>query len=458
MWKKYQPENRKMKKQPKLAPKRKAVKKQVQTKIQTNKTKKDVFQFGLFELCTPSGAAEPQDLSRVRTKFIPFGTNNLFPQYLAELKRQSSTQRSVLAQKTIFTSGAKFVTENEKLKEYIRDVNANGESLREVFKKLADDYYTFGNAYLEGVVYEGGVNLYHLDATTVRMGKSKKDVYIHPDWSNYPSQRDKIQVVPIYPRVSSSRFVIHYKDYEPMFNYYGLPDYVAALEHIAVDYEIGKWNHTKFKNGFQPSAIIEISGDMGEEEAQKMVREAQEKFVGEGNNGKILFIVKNGDTSPANVQIIKDDQEGSWLDLQKITDQNIITANRWQPALSGIVSSGKMNNTGSEIRIAYDLVMTTVVRDTSELILNGVRKVLYGEMGIEPSELLIHYEPPISYVTDIDVKQVLTINEQRKLLDEDFENLEDGDMFIADREIIVTQRDDDNDGEVDETKEVTVEQ
>ena len=31
-------------------------------------------------------------------------------------------------------------------------------------------------------------------------------------------------------------------------------------------------------------------------------------------------------------------------------------------------------------------------------------------------------------------------------------------MFIADREIIVTQRDDDGDGEVDETKEVTVEQ
>ena len=72
--------------------------------------------------------------------------------------------------------------------------------------------------------------------------------------------------------------------------------------------------------------------------------------------------------------------------------------------------------------------------------------------------MVIHYEPPISYVTDIDVKQVLTINEQRKLLDEDFELLEDGDMFIADREIIVTQRDDDGDGEVDETKEVTVEQ
>ena len=431
----------------------------VKSKAKTStKSKSNTFEFGVFNLATPQHIEEPQDLSRVYTDFIPFGQNNLFPQYLAELKRKSSTHRSVLAQKTIFTSGAKFVTKNDNLKSYIRDVNADGESLRDVYKKLADDYYTFGNAYLEGVLYEGGMNLYHVDATTVRMSKTKKEVYIHPDWARYKMEKKKMNILPLYPVVRNNRFIIHFKDYEPTFNFYGLPDYVAALEHVAVDYEIGKWNHTKFQNGFQPSAIVEISGDMGEDEAKKMVKEAQKKFVGEGNNGKILFIVKNGDTSPANVQIIKDDQDGSWLDLQKITDQNIITAHRWQPSLSGIVSSGKMNNTGSEIRIAYDLCMTTVVKDTSDMLLNGIRTLLFKELNYQPEELMIHFEPPISYITDIDVKEVLTINEQRKLLDEDFPLLEGGDMFIADREIIVTQRDDDGDGEIEEQKSVTVEQ
>ena len=431
----------------------------VKSKARTStKSKSNTFEFGVFNLATPQHIEEPQDLSRVYTDFIPFGQNNLFPQYLAELKRKSSTHRSVLAQKTIFTSGAKFVTKNDNLKSYIRDVNADGESLRDVYKKLADDYYTFGNAYLEGVLYEGGMNLYHVDATTVRMSKTKKEVYIHPDWARYKMEQKKMKKIPIYPQVNNSRFVIHFKDYEPTFNFYGLPDYVAALEHVAVDYEIGKWNHTKFQNGFQPSAIVEISGDMGEDEAKKMVKEAQKKFVGEGNNGKILFIVKNGDTSPANVQIIKDDQDGSWLDLQKITDQNIITAHRWQPSLSGIVSSGKMNNTGSEIRIAYDLCMTTVVKDTSDMLLNGIRALLFRELNYQPEELMIHFEPPISYITDIDVKEVLTINEQRKLLDEDFPLLEGGDMFIADREIIVTQRDDDGDGQIEEQKSVEIQQ
>ena len=415
-------------------PKRKSQVKNLQTQ------KSNTFEFGVFNLAIPEHIEEPLDLAKVRTKFIPFGTNNLFPQYLAELKRKSSTHRSVLAQKTIFTSGAKFVTNNEDVKEYIKDVNADGESLREVFKKLADDYYSFGNAYLEGVLYDGGLNLYHIDATTVRMSKNKKEVYVHPDWAKYNSMKDKLSIIPIYPKVKGSRFVIQFKDYEPTFQFYGLPDYIAALEHIAVDYEIGKWNHTKFKNGFQPSAIVEINGDMGEEEAKKLVREAQKKFVGDGNNGKIMFIVKNGDTSSANVQIIKDDQEGSWIDLQRITDQNIVTAHRWQPSLSGLVSSGKMNNTGSEIRIAYDLAMTTVIRDTTNILLEPIKRIINLEVGIDTEDLTVVYEPPISFLADIDPKQVLTINEQRAMLNKELPEIEDGELLISDRQLIRVER------------------
>ena len=423
---------------------KKKVRGKAKTNLQTQKS--STFEFGVFNLSVPESIEEPQDISKIRTKFIPFGTNNLFPQYLAELGRKSSTHRSVLAQKTIFTSGAKFVSNDENISEYIKDVNADGESLRMIFKKLASDYYTFGNCYLEGVLYDGGMNLYHIDATTVRMSKNKKEAYVHPDWAKYNTMKGDLNIIPIYPEVRDNRFILQFKDYEPTFSFYGLPDYVAALEHIAVDYEIGKWNHTKFKNGFQPSAIVEISGDMGEEEAKKLVDQAQKKFVGAGNNGKILFLVKNGDTSPANVSIIKDDQEGSWIDLQRITDQNIVTAHRWQPSLSGLVSSGKMNNTGSEIRIAYDLAMTTVIKDTSDLLLDGIKTVMYRELGFLPEDLIIHYEPPISFATQIDPSKVLTINEQRRMLDEDLPMLEEGDMFLTDREQIIVTRDDDADG------------
>jgi len=397
--------------------------------------------YAFVNLSTPQVNTEVKDLDKLRYDWIPFGSDNLFPQYLAELKRQSSTHRSVLAQKTTFTTGAGFLSENEQLMEFISDVNANGESLKDCFKKLADDYFTYGNAYLEGVVYDGGVNFYHKDASTARLSKNKQHVYFHPDWANQKKFKEKTQRIPIYPNISSSRFIIHYKDYESTFSFYGLPDYVAALEHIAIDFEIGKYNHTAFKNGFSPSAIVTVNGDFGEAEAEKFVEAAKDTLTGSGNNSKILFLVKNGDDSRGtDVQIINNKEDGDFLDLQKLTDQNIITAHRWQPALSGIVSSGKMNNTGSEIRIAYDLAMSTVIRDTTNILLDPIKRVIANEVGLDTEDLTVAYEPPISFLSDIDPKQVLTINEQRAMLNKDLPEIEDGELLISDRQTIRVER------------------
>ncbi len=397
--------------------------------------------YAFVNLSTPEVSTEVKDLERLREEYIPFGKDNLFPQYLAELKRQSSTHRSVLAQKTTFTTGSGFFTRNESLAEYIDDINADGESLKDVFKKLADDYFTYGNAYLEGVVYDGGINFYHKDASTARISKNKKTICFHPDWTNYKKSPEKKQVIPVYPNIASSRFVVHYKDYESTFNFYGLPDYVAALEHIAIDYEIGKFNHTAFKNGFSPSAIVTVNSDFGEAEAEKFVETAKETLTGSGNNSKILFLVKNGeDSRGTDVQIISNKEDGDFLDLQKLTDQNIITAHRWQPALSGIISSGKMNNTGSEIRIAYELAMSTVIKDTTNILLSPIKKVLSKELGLDTDDLQVVYEPPISFLSDLDPKQVLTINEQRMMLNKDLPEIEDGELLISDRQTIRVER------------------
>ena len=420
--------------------------KKSKSKIETSPTTNSFnTKYAFVNLSTPIISQEVKDLDRLREDFMPFGADNLFPQYLAELKRQSSTHRSVLAQKTTFTTGGGFLTDNEALKDFIEDVNADGESLKDCFKKLADDFFTYGNAYLEGVVYDGGVNFYHKDASTARISKNKKYIYFNSDWANYSKNKEKTQRVPIYPNISQSRFIIHYKDYESTFNFYGLPDYVAALEHIAIDYEIGKFNHTSFKNGFSPSAIVTVNGDFGEAEAEKFVETAKDTLTGSGNNSKILFLVKNGDDSRGtDVQIINNKDDGDFLDLQKLTDQNIITAHRWQPALSGIVSSGKMNNTGSEIRIAYDLAMSTVIRDTTTFLLDPIKKLITKEVGLDANDLTVAFEPPISFLSDIDPKQVLTINEQRALLNKDLPEIEDGELLISDRQTIRVERSNSN--------------
>ena len=84
--------------------------------VRKTQKKNNTFEFGVFDLTVPPSITETKDIKGLNTDYIPFGDDNLFPQYLAELKRKSSTHRSVLAQKTVFTSGAKFVCEDMSLK------------------------------------------------------------------------------------------------------------------------------------------------------------------------------------------------------------------------------------------------------------------------------------------------------------------------------------------------------
>ena len=69
---------------------------------------------------------------------------------------------------------------------------------------------------------------------------------------------------------------------------------------------------------------------MGEEEAENWLKTHKKSGREKNNNSKILFLVKNGDTSPANVTVLNDNADGSFLELQKLTSQNIITSHRWQ--------------------------------------------------------------------------------------------------------------------------------
>jgi len=98
-----------------------------------------------------------------------------------------------------------------------------------------------------------------------------------------------------------------------------------------------------------------------------------------------------------------------------------------------------MNNTGSEIRIAYDLAMSTVIRDTTNILLEPIKRVIMQEMGIDTSDLAVAYEPPISFLSDIDPKLVLTIDEQRAMLNKDLPKIE-GEMLISDRQTIRVER------------------
>ena len=334
--------------------------------------KNKILAYGFSKDLSQDVPEEVKRLDRLRNAWIPFGDDNLFPQHLSELSRAAATHRAILNTKTTFTIGEGFHTLNESL-----------------------------------------------DSTTARMDKDKKKILFHPDWADVRRTEDKITSCDIYPvfkkyRKGVKRSVVHFCDYESTFYYYGLPDYVAALDHIKIASQIGKYNLTRFKNGFMPSAIIELGADMSEEEAQIFIDEARDKLTGENNNSKILFIAKNGDESASNVKIINDTSDGSFMELQTITNDNIISSHRWNPALSGIQVAGSLGN-NQQILTIYDIVMSTVIREPQQMVLRELKKILKTLGGYDVSDLHIVNKPPVTMLGAINPTDYISVQEGRRI-------------------------------------------
>lgn len=394
-------------------------KKSIESLSQTKKSPK-ILGYSFSKDLSKEPPKEPHPYKQLQDDWIPFGINNLFPQELSELSRSASTHRAILSTKTTFSVGEGLRTSNKNLQGILEDVNIYGESMDDVAKKVFADYWKLGNGYMEVVIGRGYLNFFHQDGTTARVHKDGKHILLHPDWEHARQYPDDLRKIPKYPEYKEEnggaifRTIIHFSDYESTYYYYGMPDYCAALDHIKIANQIGVYNLTRFKNGFMPSAIVELNADMGEDEAQDFIDDAVEKLTGAGDNSKILFIAKNGDGDATNVNIINDTSDGSFMELQKITNDNIISAHRWNPALSGIQVAGQLGN-NQQILTAYDIAMSTVIKEPQQMFLKILKKILKTERGINASDLTFYTKPPVSLLGAISPSEFISIKEGREI-------------------------------------------
>lgn len=382
----------------------------------------DGTQFSASVIST-SSASTIKEKSKVDSnplEYIPFGEDNLFPQGLAILNRRSSTHRSILQNKATYSLGRGFITEgNKELEKYIKRVNSNRESLRKVLKKVFQDWYGFGNAYLEVVLVDGSEpQFFHHDATKVRVHKNRKDVIIHPDWAQYEGKRSFAKVLPLYPKFKKvngyKRAIFHYKQYEPEFCDYGLPSWVAALDPAAISYKTNRWNLSRLENSFQVSGVLEVVGNMTAEQMKELKEDVADNFSGEENAGKLLTITRqfgeNGDGSKFTP--LNQTSEGEWGKLHEQANSDLIVAHNWFRSLSGIADSTGFDT--KRIRNEYQVAKNTVIGENQDTILSEIIDIIEEHSNLNVDGLTFRNESPVSLIDLVDVNSIITVDEARE--------------------------------------------
>ena len=328
-----------------------------------------------------------------------WGDDNMLPYVLSLMARRSVIHRRIINDKADYIAG-KGVAYNESISllgDIVEHANGSGESLRSVIARLALDEAMFGNAFMEVVTdpQHSFLSLYHIDASTCRLARDTEHVVMHHDWRQYRSS--EACTLPLYPNFEEQedgtlRSVVHYKDYEPMFSHYGVAPYIAGMGAAAILYKTDKWNLARLDNSFQLSGVMMLDGAVGsEEEADKMVRMAEERFS--GNPGQVLFVLRDkseGDSSrfiPINTS-----SDGDWQTLHEQSESDLVVAHSWFRSLSGLDYASGFST--ERILHEYEVALNTVILGEQEQLLEPIRQIIGLVLGVDASSLEIINRPP----------------------------------------------------------------
>ena len=338
--------------------------------------------------------------SKVESKeFWRWGSDNNLPEALAILSRRSTAHRRIINDKADYISGKGFNYDASipLLDNIVKRANGDGESLRQVLNKLAFDKSLFGNAFLEVVTDEqhSFLALYHQDATHCRVAKDSQHILLHHEWAHYRSS--EALTLPIYPKFEmqkdgSLRSIIHYKDYEPMFRHYGVPQYIAGMNVSAIAYKTDRWNIARLDNSFQLSGVMMIDNAVdSEEEAAKLARMAEQRFA--GKPGQVMFIIRD-ESSDDNSRFIplESQNDGDWKELHDQATSDIVVAHSWFRSLSGLDYSTGFS--AERILHEYEVALNTVILGEQSEILEPILHAITKILSINCSSLEIINRPP----------------------------------------------------------------
>ena len=332
-------------------------------------------------------------------KFWRWGDDNLFPNALALMARRSVTHRRIINDKADYISGKGFSCDEGHeplLAAFIRRVNGDGESLRQVLNKLAFDKALFGNAFLEIVTdaEHSFLAFHHQDASRCRVARDSAHILLHHDWAAFNAA--EARTLPLYPAFERQedgtlRAMIHYKDYEPMFEHYGVPPYIAGFNVSAIAYKTDKWNISRLDNSFQLSGVMMLDSTVdNESEAERIVRLAEQKFA--GNPGQVMFVIR--DAARATITLhphrVAERRRLAGAAQQAVSD--IVVAHSWFRTLSGLDYASGFS--AERILHEYEVALNTVILGEQAELTEPVREAITSILGIDASSLQVINRPP----------------------------------------------------------------
>ena len=337
--------------------------------------------------------------SESRAKWINYGEDNLYPNYLIDLMNKSSKHNSLIRKKVNMIAGNGF-KDNPALSNFIENLNGE-EDLNDISFKLAYDLTTYGG-FSFSITWDnerkGIARINFVDHSKVRLAKMLTSSEDEPIKGMYKMQKDgvnfystssdwsKCKKDPHKPVLwqgfsdtykSEANQLISVNEYRAGVDYYTYPDYISSVDWIELDNEIANFHLSSVHNGFTPSMIISFRGGIPTEEAQREIKKKLKKQYGGSDHASEVFVTfsKDVNTSPEFIPVNLNASDERFIQLEEQIQQNIIIAHGATPIVAGVAVSGKLGSS-EEVIENEEMFQRNVIDSKQTLIERHINKML----------------------------------------------------------------------------------
>lgn len=286
-----------------------------------------------------------------------------FDDLLAWLDLNIWHKRCVFAKAAVIAGlGWQLVTDDEdkepdaaydSIMDFLNNPNENPEQdFGEIAFRSAVDLESLGNMFNEvNRNYAGSMiaNLYHVRAVDFRRSKdSRKGGYYQVPKKNYSKHFVSFSKYGMYEPKQNE--ILHHYLYDPASDFYGMPEWVAALADMVLDRSAVEFNINLFRNQLVAKFAVIVEGGKLSPTAKQSLREfLTSQATGSKNAGKTLIF----DTDDPNVKVKIEKLEmefgtkNDWMGAQRDKARDfIVSAHGVPPRLVGIVTAGQLGGGG----------------------------------------------------------------------------------------------------------------
>lgn len=137
--------------------------------------------------------------------------------------------------------------------------------------------------------------------------------------------------------------IIFIKLYDPLQQTYGAPDYVGGIESALLNSDATIFRRRYYSNGAHMGFILYTTDPDLDQDAEDAIRKKIEQSKGVGNFKSMFINIPNGNPDGVKLISVGDTGRKDEFDrIKNISAQDVLTAHRFPPGLSGIIPS----NTG----------------------------------------------------------------------------------------------------------------